>query len=135
VTGFRTAARTGLRVAAGAAIGLAWAILIGLHSPAMSLAASPDATHEAGGDTRSAGEGPGLVGAPFLAIGGVLALGAATAAVTLVYVRATGGPRTATNARPDHPRRHPDTPAAGGATSVDRAAGEPPAGEPPAGRS
>jgi hypothetical protein len=60
--------------------------------PAPVLAASPAASPVAGGDTRSAGEGPGLVGSPVLAIGGVLALGLAAAALTLLYVRATDGP-------------------------------------------
>jgi hypothetical protein len=61
--------------------------------PANVSAASPTASPAAGGDTRSAGEGPGLVGSPVLAVGGVLALGLAAAALTLLYVRATGGPR------------------------------------------
>jgi hypothetical protein len=60
--------------------------------PAIVSAASPTASPAAGGDTRSAGEGPGLVGSPLLAVGGVLALGLAAAALTLLYVRATGGP-------------------------------------------
>lgn len=46
------------------------------------------------GDTRSVGEGPGLVGAPFLAIGGVIALGLASAGLTLLYVRATDRDRS-----------------------------------------
>ena len=49
-----------------------------------------------GGDLRSPGEGAGLAGSPLLAIGAVLAIGAATAAATLVYVRLTavrGGTR------------------------------------------
>ncbi len=56
-------------------------------------AASPMPSPETGGDTRSSGAGPGFVGAPLLAILGVLVLGIGTAAVTLVYVRLTGGPR------------------------------------------
>lgn len=79
--------------------------------PGSVSAASPDASGEpgpsasaapgdgSGGDTRSAGEGPGLVGAPFLAIGGVVLLGLAAAAATLLYVRATGGPRSPTGQR------------------------------------
>jgi hypothetical protein len=79
--------------------------------PGLAFAASPDASGEpspgasaapgdgSGGDTRSAGEGPGLVGAPFLAIGGVVLLGLAAAAATLFYVRATGGPRSPTGLR------------------------------------
>jgi hypothetical protein len=46
------------------------------------------------GDTRSSGEGPGLVGTPALAIGAVLLLGLLAVGSTLVYVRLTGGPRT-----------------------------------------
>jgi hypothetical protein len=61
--------------------------------PAPVLAASPAASPVAGGDTRSAGEGPGLVGSPVFAIGGVLALGLAAAVLTLLYVRATDGRR------------------------------------------
>jgi hypothetical protein len=65
-------------------------------SPGASPDASPGtgagASPAAGGDTRSAGEGPGLVGSPLLAVGGVVALGLAAAALTLLYVRATGGP-------------------------------------------
>jgi hypothetical protein len=45
------------------------------------------------GDTRSSGEGPGLVGAPGAAIVGVLVVGLASVAATLLYVRVTGGPR------------------------------------------
>jgi hypothetical protein len=40
---------------------------------------------------RSAGEGPGLVGAPGLAIGGVILLGLVSAGLTLAYVRFSGG--------------------------------------------
>jgi hypothetical protein len=61
-------------------------------NPIASPVASPAASAVAGGDTRSAGEGPGLVGSPALAVGGVLALGLTAAALTLLYVRATGGP-------------------------------------------
>ncbi len=53
-------------------------------------AASPIPTG-LGGDTRSSGEGPGLVGAPGLAILAVVLLGLAAVAATLLYVRATGG--------------------------------------------
>jgi hypothetical protein len=59
--------------------------------PAVVVAASPEASAP-GGDTRSPGEGPGLVGAPFLAIVGVVALGFLAAGGTLVYLRLTAGP-------------------------------------------
>lgn len=57
--------------------------------PSVVRAATPTATPGPAGDTRSAGEGPGLVGAPGLAILGVLGLGLGTVLVTLVYVRAS----------------------------------------------
>ena len=44
------------------------------------------------GDTRSAGEGPGLVGSPLLAIGLVVLIAVVAIAATLVYVRLTAGP-------------------------------------------
>jgi hypothetical protein len=58
-----------------------------------ALAATPVPTTIAGGDPRSAGEGPGLVGTPVVAIGIVFGLGLLAAGVTLAYVRLTGGPR------------------------------------------
>ena len=59
--------------------------------PPVVAAASPEPSAP-GGDTRSAGEGPGLVGAPFLAIIGVVALGLLAAGATLLYLRLAGGP-------------------------------------------
>ncbi len=56
-----------------------------------ALAASP--TPGAGGDPRSSGQGPGLVGDPAFAILAVLAIGVGTLAVTLAYIRLTGGRR------------------------------------------
>lgn len=64
-----------------------------LAPAATAFAASPAPSTIAGGDPRSAGEGPGLVGTPVVAIGIVFGLGIAAAAVTLAYVRLTGGPR------------------------------------------
>ena len=63
-------------------------------------AATPSPSEAIVGDTRSPGEGPGLVGAPFLAIGGVLLLGLAAAGLTIVYVRATGGSGSASRFAP-----------------------------------
>ncbi len=62
-------------------------------SQSPSLAGATVAPSEAAGsgDTRSPGQGPGFVGAPALAILGVLAIGLLAAALTLVYVRLTGG--------------------------------------------
>jgi hypothetical protein len=66
----------------------AWAI--GFLVPAGVMAASP--TPGAAGDPRSSGEGPGLVGEPLLALGIVIAIAIASIGLTMIYVRATGGP-------------------------------------------
>ncbi len=57
----------------------------------VAFAASPSPA--AGGDPRSSGQGPGLVGDPAFAVLAVLAIGIATLAITLVYIRLTGGRR------------------------------------------
>lgn len=56
-------------------------------APTEPVASGPAAS----GDTRSAGQGPGFVGAPLLAIAGVALVATITIAVTLGYVRLTGG--------------------------------------------
>ena len=56
------------------------------------MGASP--TPAIGGDPRSSGQGPGLVGDPLFAVLAVLAIGLATLAITLIYIRLTGGRRT-----------------------------------------
>jgi hypothetical protein len=73
-------------------LGIGWTLLTWV-APSAAAAASPVPTNVAGGDPRSAGEGPGLVGTPVVAIAIVFALGIAAAAVTLAWVRLTGGPR------------------------------------------
>jgi hypothetical protein len=67
-------------------LGLVWWLFSTVGSVA---AATPAPTEVTGGDPRSAGEGPGLVGAPLLAIGAVIALGALAALATTVWVRLT----------------------------------------------
>ncbi len=79
----RTAPRTARAVMLAIGLGLA-------HVSAV-LAATP--SPEIGGDPRSSGQGPGLVGAPGLAIVAVLAIGVGALLVTLAYVRLTGGRR------------------------------------------
>ena len=77
-------------------------ILVGLVMlvlPGSAFAASPLPTAVTGSDTRSSGQGPGLVGAPLAAILGVVGIGIVAAVLTLAFVRATGGPR-----RSDPPR-------------------------------
>ncbi len=72
-------------------VGLAWALLGALTGTAR--AASPEATAAIGGDPRSSGQGPGLVGDPLTAILLVLAIGIGAAVATAVFVRLTGGRR------------------------------------------
>ena len=60
--------------------------------PVTAAAATPSPAPGAG-DPRSAGEGPGLVGKPLLAIGAVLGLGLLAVLATVAYVQLTGGPR------------------------------------------
>ena len=76
--------------AAGDLDAAAWHVRFG---PATVAAASPSPTPAGAGDPRSAGEGPGLVGTPLVAIGAVVGLGTLAVLVTLTYVRLTGGPR------------------------------------------
>ncbi len=85
----------GLLLVLGLLVGGLGAVGIADGRPATSaLAAAPSPLPTSmSGDTRSSGEGPGLVGAPGLAVGAVVVLGLASVAATLVYVRATGGPR------------------------------------------
>ena len=70
---------------------LAFALVLVLAT--IAFAATPVPTTVSGGDPRSAGEGPGLVGTPVVAIAAVFGLGIAAAAVTIAYVRLTGGSR------------------------------------------
>lgn len=71
---------------------LAAAMTLAVVSAASVLGATP--TPGPGGDPRSSGQGPGLVGDPAFAVLAVLAIGVATLVGTLVYIRATGGRRT-----------------------------------------
>jgi hypothetical protein len=89
------------RVAAGLVVVSIVLMLVGialLIAPGDVFAASPNPTLAPGNDTRSAGEGPGFVGAlgpAFLAVIGIAVL---TIVLTTAYVRLTGGPT-------DPPRR------------------------------
>ncbi len=66
-------------------LGVAWAIL-GAMTGIVS-AASPEPSVAPGGDPRSAGQGPGLVGDPLMAIVLVVAIGLAAAVATYAWVR------------------------------------------------
>lgn len=70
-----------------------------LVDAAVALAASPSPTTAAGGDPRSSGQGPGLVGDPLAAIALVVAIALVSLVATLVYVRLTGGPGTSRSGR------------------------------------
>ena len=72
-------------------IGLAWAFVGAVTATAF--AASPEPSAVVGGDPRSSGQGPGLVGDPLVAIVLVLVIGIGAAVATALYVRLTGGRR------------------------------------------
>jgi hypothetical protein len=79
-----------LLIAIGAGLVLVaavWWLLIVL--PDAVAAASPEPTRAPGNDPRSSGQGPGLVGAPGLAILAVMAIAAISVLATLLYVRLT----------------------------------------------
>jgi hypothetical protein len=81
-------------LAGGATLVLAgaiWWIVAAVTNPAVALAASPIASILPGADTRSSGEGPGLVGNPGLALLIVLGIGLVAVGTTLLYVRLTRG--------------------------------------------
>jgi hypothetical protein len=69
-------------------IGLLWSIAGALTSTAR--AATPEPSGVLGGDPRSAGQGPGLVGDPLTAILLVVLIGVGAAVATAVYIRLTG---------------------------------------------
>lgn len=71
-------------------VGLAWGLLAVWTGTAMAATPSPSA---AAGDPRSAGQGPGLVGEPLVAIGIVLGIALVAIVATTAYVRLTGGRR------------------------------------------
>lgn len=66
------------------AIALTWLVLA---VPVMAASPSPGAG--VGGDPRSSGEGPGLVGDPVFALVAVIAIGLGALALSLAYVRLT----------------------------------------------
>jgi hypothetical protein len=73
------------------AAGLAWGGIGALTSALVPVALAASPTPAPGGDPRSAGEGPGLVGEPGLAILAVVAIAVIAIVVTTAYVRLTGG--------------------------------------------
>jgi hypothetical protein len=71
-------------LAAGAIAAVSW-----LSEAMTVLAASPSPSSATGGDPRSSGQGPGLVGDPAFALVAVVAIGVGAVLVTLAYVRLT----------------------------------------------
>ena len=76
-----------------------WLVML-VAMPAAAAAASPLPSILPGSDTRSPGEGPGLVGDPAFAILGVLGIALATILGTLAYVRASKPARSAEEVPP-----------------------------------
>ena len=68
---------------------VASASLVWLALAATILAASPSPAGGTGGDPRSSGQGPGLVGDPAFALLAVVAIGIGSVVATLAYVRLT----------------------------------------------
>jgi hypothetical protein len=63
--------------------------IVSLIQAATILAASPSPDPASGGDPRSSGQGPGLVGDPAFALLAVIVIGLLATAATLIYVRLT----------------------------------------------
>jgi hypothetical protein len=76
----------------GAVVILATILFLAIVGPVA--AASPSPSGPIGGDPRSPGQGPGLVGDPASAILVVVAIGLGAVALTLAWVKLTGGRRT-----------------------------------------
>jgi hypothetical protein len=91
----RLAARRLLPLVAAVPVGLIASFLIVVLTASAVLAADPSPTAAAGGDPRSSGQGPGLVGDPLFAIGIVVGIGLLALGATLLYVRMTGGAKQA----------------------------------------
>jgi hypothetical protein len=73
---------------------LGW-LLLGLAGPVRAASPDPSPGGDYGGDTRTAGQGPGLVGSPLYAIGAVLLVAVVSIGLTQVYLRLTPGPAPA----------------------------------------
>jgi hypothetical protein len=87
----RSRAAAALLIGGGAllAAGVLWWIVSSIVSPGAVDGASPIPSVLPGSDTRSSGEGPGLVGNPAFAILGVVGIALLAILATLAYVRLT----------------------------------------------
>lgn len=72
--------------AARLAVALIW---LALAMPVIAASPSPSPTAGVGGDPRSSGQGPGLVGDPVFALLAVIAIGLGAVVLSLAYVRLT----------------------------------------------
>ena len=86
-------ARFAHRAGALTAVALSLAIALSLAFAATAMAASPSPSGAIGGDPRSPGQGPGLMGDPAFAILAVVAIGLIATLGTLAWVKLTGGGR------------------------------------------
>ncbi|MEA2620212.1 MAG: hypothetical protein QOC97_985 [Chloroflexota bacterium] len=73
----------------GRVAGTVLAVVLWLALALAASAASPSPGPATGGDPRSSGQGPGLVGDPAFALLAVVAIGLGTVAGTFIYVRLT----------------------------------------------
>ena len=76
-------------VGAGTTLLVVGLLLLALGPLAPAVAGASPTPGTGGGDTRSAGQGPGFVGQPLLAIGGVVLVALIAVGVTTAYVRLT----------------------------------------------
>jgi hypothetical protein len=79
-----------VRPRAASLLRLALSVGLVLATATLTMAAEPVASPVAvllGGDPRSEGAGPGLVGSPLLVLAGVIGLGVATALLTAAFAR------------------------------------------------
>ncbi len=65
-----------------------WLLAVSI-SPILAESPRPSGGAYGGGDTRTAGQGPGLVGAPQYALGGVALVALISIGITLLYLRIT----------------------------------------------
>ena len=70
-------------------VGLAWAGLGAVMSAVVPIARAASPSPGTGGDPRSSGEGPGLVGEPLLALLVVAGIAILAVVLTTLYVRVT----------------------------------------------
>ena len=81
---------------------VAWLVFVAAGA-VRAASPSPSPSGDAGGDTRTTGQGPGLEGSPLYAIGGVLLIALVSIGLTQVYLRATPRPPTTGDPPVDDP--------------------------------